>query len=32
MSRGAWLVQMVECVTLDIGVMSSRPTLGVEST
>ena len=27
--RGAWLAQSVEHVTLDLGVMSSSPTLGI---
>ena len=25
---GTWLAQFIECATLDLGVMSSRPTLG----
>jgi len=29
---GAWLAQWVEHVTLDLGVVSSSPTLGVEIT
>ena len=29
---GAWLAQSVEYATLDLGVLSSSPTLGVEST
>ena len=29
---GAWLVQLVEYVTLDISVVSSSPTLSVEIT
>ena len=29
---GTWLAQSVECVTLDLGVMSLSPTLGVEIT
>lgn len=29
--RGAWLAQSVECVTLDLRVVSLSPTLGVES-
>ena len=28
--RGAWLAQLVERGTLDLGVVSSNPTLGVE--
>ena len=28
--RSAWLAQLVEHVTLDIGVMSLSPTLGAE--
>ena len=27
---GTWLAQSIEHVTLDLGVMSSSPTLGVE--
>ena len=30
--RGAWLAQFVERVTLDLGVVSARLTLGVEMT
>ena len=30
--RGTWLIQLVELVTLDLGVVSSSPTLGVEIT
>ena len=30
--RGTWLAQSVEHVTLDLGVMSSSPTLGIEIT
>ena len=30
--RGAWVAQSVECATLDLGVVSSSPTLGVEIT
>lgn len=30
--RGTWLVQSVECATLDFRVISSNTTLGVEST
>ena len=30
--RGTWLGQLVECATLDLGVVSSNPTLGVEIT
>lgn len=30
--RGAWLAKWVEHVTLDGGVLSSNPTLGVEFT
>ena len=30
--RGAWLAQLVECVTLDLRVVSSSPMLGVEIT
>ena len=29
---GAWLAQLVEHATVDLGVMSSSPTLGVEIT
>ena len=29
---GAWVTQLVERVTLDLGVVSSSPTLGVEIT
>ena len=29
--QGAWLAQLVERATLGLGVVSSRPTLGVES-
>ena len=28
--RGTWLAQLVERGTLDLGVVSSNPTLGVE--
>ena len=28
---GPWLAQSVECVTLDVGVMSSSPTMGMET-
>lgn len=28
--RGVWLVQLVKHATLNLGVMSSRPLLGVE--
>ena len=31
-SWGAWLAQLEENVTLDLGIMSSSPTLGVEIT
>ena len=31
-SRGAWLAQSEEHVTLDLRVVSSSPTLGVEIT
>ena len=31
-SGGTWLAQLEECVTLDLGVVSSSPTLGVEIT
>ena len=27
---GAWLAQLEECVTLDLGVVSLSPTLGIE--
>ena len=30
--QGAWLAQLVEHVTLDLGVVSLSPTLGVEIT
>ena len=30
--RGTWLVQSVECVTLDLGVLSLSPAWGVEVT
>ena len=30
--RGTWLAQLVECVTLDLGVLNSRSTLVVEIT
>ena len=30
--RGAWLAQSAEPVTLDLGVVSSSPTSGVEMT
>lgn len=30
--RGAWLAQSVEHATLDLGVMSLSPTLGVDIT
>ena len=30
--RGIWLAQSVEHVTLDLGIMSSNPILGVELT
>lgn len=30
--RGTWLAQSVEHVTLDLGVVSLSPTLGVEMT
>ena len=30
--RGAWLAQLVEYATLDLGVMSLSPMLGVETT
>ena len=30
--RGAWLAQSEEHVTLDLGVMGSSPTIGVEIT
>ena len=29
---GTWLAQLVECVTLDLRVVSSSPTLGIEIT
>lgn len=29
MKGGSWLAQLVECETLDVGVMSSRPMLWV---
>ena len=31
-SGGTWLVQLVECATLDLRVMSLSPTLGAEMT
>ena len=31
-SRGAWLARSVEQVTLDLGVVSSSPALGMEPT
>ena len=31
-SRGAWLAQLEEHVTLNLGVVSSSPTLGIEIT
>ena len=31
-SRDTWVAQSVEYVTLDLGVMSSSPTLGMEPT
>ena len=31
-SRGAWLDQLEECATLDLGVVASSPTLGIEIT
>lgn len=31
-ARGAWLAQSVEHETLDLGVVSSSPTLGAEMT
>ena len=31
-SWGTWLAQSEDCVTLDLGVMSSSPMLGVEIT
>lgn len=31
-SRGAWLAQLVEQVTLDLGVMGLSPMLGAEMT
>ena len=30
--RDAWLAPLVECVTLDLGVVSLSPMLGVEPT
>ena len=30
--KGVWLAQLVECVTLDLGVVSSSPLFGVEIT
>lgn len=30
--RGAWLAQSMQRVTLDLGVVSSSPTLGIEMT
>jgi len=30
--RGAWLAQWEEHATLDLGLMSSSPTMGVEIT
>lgn len=30
--RGAWLAQLMECVILDLGVLSSTSTLDVEIT
>lgn len=30
LTAGAWLTQPVERVALDLGVLSSNPTLGVE--
>ena len=29
---GAWLAQLVEHVTLDLGIVSSSPTIGIEPT
>lgn len=31
-NRGTWQAQLVELVTLDLGVMGSSPTLGIEFT
>ena len=31
-NRGAWLAQSEEHMTLDLGVVSSSPTLGIEIT
>lgn len=28
-SRDTWLAQLLECMTLDLGVVASSPTLGV---
>jgi len=30
--RGAWLAESIECATLDLGVVSLSPTLGVDLT
>lgn len=30
--RVSWLARLVECVTLDLGAVSSSPALGVEPT
>jgi len=30
--EAAWLVQLVECVTLDLGIVSLSPMLGGEMT
>ena len=32
MYGGAWLVQLVKHLTIDLGVLSSSPTFGVEIT
>lgn len=31
-SRGTWWAQLVECVALDLGVLSLSQTLGIEIT
>ena len=31
-TQGAWLVQLVEHVTLDVGVVGLSPVLGIEIT
>lgn len=30
--KGVWLAGLEECVTLDLGVMNSRPMLGIKIT